>query len=139
MPDKVGHVLDQEEPWPKDGDVFGEHRENTIVAIATVVVTVTQLAEALAGRTCGDQFDVADAPTVGLYESASFLAQEVGGSCDLLTEVVVVGRDGLVPRVVSLRDLEPERPEADPDSAETSAEFHGGAAGCPRCDVALRS
>jgi hypothetical protein len=45
------------------------------VAIATVMATVPQLAETLAGRPRSDELDVANAPTVRLYKLASFLAQ----------------------------------------------------------------
>jgi hypothetical protein len=74
MPDKVRNVLDQEKPRPKDGNVFGHRRQNTIVAIATVMVTVPQPAETLTWWSRGDKLDVANTSAVSLYELTSFLS-----------------------------------------------------------------
>src|SRR5436190_20670393 len=125
MSDEVGHVLDQEEAGPKDGNVLRHHCKDAIVAIAAVVVAVSQLAEALAGRSRSDEVDVADLSTLTTYEFATFLAHQVGGDPDLVSEVVVVDCDSLFPGVVRLDNPEPARPKANPDAAKSRTKLDG--------------
>src|SRR5262245_25293070 len=123
MPGEIWNIFQKEHSRAQERDVVWHGSENAIVPVATVVMTVPQLAEALAWWPCGKQIHTPEISSVRCDRAPAIAAQEVAGDGDGSRGVVIVDRDGLIPNVVGMQHLESQAAEADPDSTQTGAKF----------------
>jgi hypothetical protein len=125
MHDQVGHVLYEKQSRPEKGHVFRKRCEDSVMSVPPVVVAIPELTKSFAWWASDQQVEITNPSAVGSDETSSFVTQKIALNGDFVSDVVVVDRNRLHPRVVRLDDLKPELPKANPDASEPRAKLYG--------------
>ena len=150
MANEVRHVFDQHQTGAEDGDVRRHRQQNVVVWIRSIVMAVTNLAEAFAGRARCKDIDITKSLAFLLDGGSTAIRQNIAGAGNRLGRVVVVDGDRIRPGVVGFDHTVTGSDEADTDSTHAAAQLDRRVSGLwmegrprgrdgGRCDVHVAS